>query len=118
MIIIINDINNLYIFSIFFINITFIIILEFVLKFLNSAIKFDFINDIIINKFIIILKFILKLLNPAIKFDFINNNIINKIKKITFIKKILISKILYKFKIKSKIENFIIEDFNYFFKNK
>ena len=87
MIIIINDINNLRIFLIFFVNIIFIIISKFVLKFSNPAIRFDFINDIIVNKFIIILEFILKFSDPAIKFDFIDNIIINKIKEIIFIKK-------------------------------
>ena len=67
-------------------NIIFIIILKFVLRFLNSAIKFDFIDDIIINKFIIISEFVLKFLDPAIKFDSADNIIVNKIKGIIFMK--------------------------------
>ena len=85
MIVIINNVNNLRVFP-SFVNITFIVILKFVLEFLNLAIKFDFINDVIINKFIIILKFILKFSDLAVGFDFIDDIVIGKIKGVIFIK--------------------------------
>ena len=106
MIIIIDSVRDLYIFS-SFVDIAFIIILEFVLRFLDLAIRFDFIE------------FILRFLNLVIEFDFIDDIMISEIKRVIFIKgRILIFKVLYKFKIKLKIVDFIIEGFNYFFKNK
>ena len=68
-------------------NIAFIIILKFILKFSNLAIRFDFINNVIINKFIITSESVLRFLNLAIKFDFIDDIIVNKIEEIIFIKK-------------------------------